>query len=652
MKKKILLLLLFSISIGVPVVGQSRIDSLFTRYDRSSRGEAKIEAAVIFIDALKDYGLVDSLSYLDISSKSADYIEALTYYWYCEYQYDIQNVQMGLIACKHSLDVSRKISDSLLISDCASMLGIFYHRIGDYETSIEYLQECYSLCEKNNDASRTSSALNTLAGTYLALNQIDAAQEYVLKSIEYEKTVGDDDRLAIRYGMASEIFLRAGKPLEALEYVEEAYRLNMGTGNSARAAIRLCQMGAVYMDMEQNSKARDCLLKAAPLLEEFGNNISLSICLNQLGSIALDEGRSREASEYFRKGAEVSVKTGNRLAESRSRMGLANALENSNPKEALRQLRLYIQLSDSLYKKESLRQVENFRIEYETAEKEHTILIQQEQLRMRNIWLWFAISLTILLAVAFILAVYVIRLKKRRNAELLNMSRLKDKFLSIISHDLRNPVAAQSNALHNLEEYVSKYDDSLLSRECKLLSESSDAQSALLENLLLWGRTQTGRFVYEPMRLDPYMVVSEIQKLLYSQMEQKGITLSNTIAAGSVFVFADAGILSAVLRNLITNAIKFSARGQSVEVSAQEEDEDGVVLRVRDQGIGIHPETVKLIGKIGENMTSLGSEGEKGSGLGLTVCSYLLKYEGSALDFELPEGGGTLVSFKLKKGDK
>ena len=649
MKKKILFLILFSISALSPVAGQSRIDSLFTQYDHASRGKSKADAAAIFIDSLKDYGLVDSLSYLDLSSKSPDYIEALTNYWYCEYQYDVQNLEKSIISCKHSLDVSRKISDSLLISDCASMLGILYHRMGDYETSIGYLQECYALCQKNNDAGRTSSVLNTLAGTYLALNQTDAAQEYILKSIEYEKTVGDDDRLAIRYGMASEVFLRAGKAEEALEYVQEAYRLNMKTGNKARAAIRLCQMGAVYMDMKQNAKASECLLKAAPMLEASNNIISLSICLNQLGSIALSDGKNKEAAEYFNKGANASIKSGNRLAESRSRMGLANALENSNPREALRHLRLFITLSDSLYKMESLRQVESFKVEYETAEKEHLIKLQEEKLRSRNIWLWSCIALALLFAIAFILATFVIRLKKRRNAELLDISRLKDKFLSIVSHDLRNPVAIQSNALHNLEEYVSKFDDSLLSRQCKLLAESSDAQSALLENLLLWGRTQTGKFKYEPILIDPFMVVNEIQKLLQGQLEQKEITFVNGIAAGSILVFADARVVSAVLRNIITNAIKFSARGQSVGVSA-DVDGENVVIKVRDRGVGINPETISDIGKMKGGIDSLGTEGEKGSGLGLAVCRYLLEYENSTLHFSLPEGGGTEVSFILKRG--
>lgn len=628
--------------------GQTRADSLFSDYCGSSKDDKITSANAFFQELYQVYELTDSLIVIDENSFSTKHTDALVYYWMGEYAFSEIKYYDCISYGKKALSLSRNEFYELT-SECLNLIGVAYARVGDYDDAIVCLEEFMKIKESENNSEALSSALNNIAGVCLSAGQTALAKDYISKAIKIEKDLANDNRLAVRYGMASEIFLADGDTEKALNYAQMAYELNSRSGNNQRAAIRLCQMAAVYSKAGNNEEARICLLNAEPILKESGNAISLSICYNQLGHIELEEGNAAQAAKWFSKGADLSVQTGNKLTESRSRKGLSQALSRTNPAEALRQLELFTVLSDSLYKEESARQINSFYVKYDTAEKEHEIELQKSQLRMRNIYLYSLIVILTLFAVALVLALLMVKDKRKRNAELLKINALKDKFVSIISHDLRNPVAAQRNALHLLQEYVSRFDDAALSRQCELLARSADAQSTLVENLLLWGRAQTGRLPYNPARFDPSGIVSEIAELLSEQLESKGIILRSNIAAGSVFVFADRRIVSAVLRNVISNAVKFSHENGTVEVSAAVMEEK-IRLEVKDCGVGIPKIILDQMEETGMVSSTAGTKGEQGSGLGLVACRELLGYEGAELFIRSEEGKGTNVSFELKKG--
>lgn len=633
-----LLLFIQAISAAGPV------DSLYTAY-RGAKGGAKVETANRFFEVVHEDGLADSLYRFSVSDDPKD-VEARVIYWMAEYAYDRSRYDESVGLAEEALEMLRKNNDEIIISDCLGLLGVANLRTGNFPAALDYMEQGYRIDLNMGDKERLSSALNNLSSAYLAARQPEAAEKYILQAIETERTLDRPASLAVRLGMAAEIYLALEKPETALPLIEEAYKLDMEGGREGKAAVRLSQMAAVYMNLDRYGEARRCLLEAVPVFEKTGNLNSLSISYNQLGMLAYYEKNYGEAAGYFDKTVVLTGKTGNRIIRNRAYEGLYRSYRNVDAAKALHSLELLKTLSDSIYQEQSARQLSDFHAKYETAEKEHKIQLQQEEIRNRRIWQAFLAAAVLLCAAALALLWRILTLRRKRNAELEETNLLKDRFLSLLSHDLKNPVTAQRNALHQLEEYVVKFGDEGLARQSALLSRSADAQADLLSNLLLWGQVHTGRIPYNPVCFELAAVVSDAAELMRIQLKEKELVLDVDIAAGCR-VSADRRMAETVIRNLLSNAVKFSPAGGRISVRA-EAVSGGVNITVTNSGAGIPAEQMDAIGKFGQNISTPGTAGEQGSGMGLVVCAQLLEYEGSRLRITSGESEGTEVSFLLK----
>jgi len=239
-------------------------------------------------------------------------------------------------------------------------------------------------------------------------------------------------------------------------------------------------------------------------------------------------------------------------------------------------------------------------------------------------------------------------LEKRHNKTLKRMDAMKDRFYSIISHDLKNPAIAQQMALQSLLSSVVKYNDNEVTEKCKLLNESAQAQSELLQELLLWTRLHTGKLqcVHVNMKLES--IVRESEELLEEAFKEKEIRLENDIPS-EIIVSADKVMFSTVIRNLLSNAMKFSNRGGKVIVSAVGTD-GKVALKVQDFGVGMAREKAERLFELDRMESSKGTEGEGGSGLGLDVCKEMMDICGGKIGVESELGKGTVFTVTLDAG--
>ena len=230
-----------------------------------------------------------------------------------------------------------------------------------------------------------------------------------------------------------------------------------------------------------------------------------------------------------------------------------------------------------------------------------------------------------------------------KNAQLEEVNASKDRFFSIISHDLRSPFVGLLGLTQLISEEFENYSREKIHSIITKLYKSTENLYALIENLLTWSRLQRGMIECQPQPIIMRTAVQRTMAVLTSNAEQKAIELRNVIAPEAVG-YMDMKMLDTVLRNLISNALKFTRSNGSITVSAEEHD-GMLTIAVADTGIGLGPEHVPKLFQIDSKFTRTGTANERGTGLGLILCKEFVERNGGTIRVESEEGVGTTFFF-------
>jgi PAS domain S-box-containing protein len=233
------------------------------------------------------------------------------------------------------------------------------------------------------------------------------------------------------------------------------------------------------------------------------------------------------------------------------------------------------------------------------------------------------------------------------NHELKRSNATKDKFFSIIAHDLRNPFFAISSFTDLLQKNYVKMQEVEKQEIIDMISIASENAYNLLENLLQWARSQTDSVKFMPMKVDLNSIIQQNIRLLKVSARKKNISLK-TLQDEPFEIIADPNMLEAIIRNLISNAIKFTDTNGEVVVSYRE-TKDSAEISVADNGVGIDDETKLNLFRMDKFHGTSGTAGEAGTGIGLIVCKeFIDKHHGSIWVKSIP-GEGTTITFTLPK---
>lgn len=235
---------------------------------------------------------------------------------------------------------------------------------------------------------------------------------------------------------------------------------------------------------------------------------------------------------------------------------------------------------------------------------------------------------------------------KRKNEELKELVATKDKIFSIIAHDLKNPMNTFIGLGSLLDTKAEKYNVEDLKRIGSMIYASGKQASHLLENLLDWSRVQLGTINVSLHRLDITGIIQEVVMLLEPTAQEKNIIFQNMITS-ELSVRADQTLLATILRNVISNAVKFSYRNSEIRIFATKEEND-ITISVQDFGIGMDSKRLKTIFDITDVRSEKGTDNEKGSGLGLILCKEFVELQGGKLLVKSALGKGSTFSFTLK----
>ena len=301
--------------------------------------------------------------------------------------------------------------------------------------------------------------------------------------------------------------------------------------------------------------------------------------------------------------------------------------------------------------------IQEMEVKYEVQQREQAHQAERERDRTQRLMLTVGLIAAILLLALLAL---VVVLHRKRNRALAETNVTKDKFFSIISHDLKNPAVAQRNAIQFLVDNAGSWDTPSLTRYYHSLLKSADNQVSLIFTLLDWAQMQAERMPYHPAQFELADALHSDIGIIKNMAEKKGVAF-DVLIPETALVSADRDMITTVVRNLLTNAVKFTPEGGTVTLKASPNPSEGggfsppsgelegaYIVSVTDTGIGMSEAQISNLFHLDKQQSRRGTDGEEGSGLGLIVCKELLKKHGSELHVESEEGKGSKFWFELK----
>jgi signal transduction histidine kinase len=257
--------------------------------------------------------------------------------------------------------------------------------------------------------------------------------------------------------------------------------------------------------------------------------------------------------------------------------------------------------------------------------------------------------------VVFVIALEKIKnftvLLSKKNEELEKANEQKDKFFSIIAHDLRSPFQGFLGITQTLAEDADSYSGKDLSNLFIKMHQTADNLFSLLKNLLEWTQMQKGTMSFHPENFSLSEIINDCIKALERRSEQKGIELINTVK-GNVDAYGDEKMIKSVLLNLISNAVKFTRRNGKVTISVNKIKDQMMEISVSDTGVGMPESLVQKLFTVGEKIRSAGTDGELSTGLGLLLCKEFVEKHNGKIGVTSQQDAGSTFYFTIPSENK
>ena len=559
---------------------------------------------------------------------------------------NIGDLEKALLYYYKSLNVSKQLKDSVQLGYSYENLSDYYYKKASYSVALENALTAFEIFSKINDERGQAYSLNNLGEIYLKQKNYDKAISYFLRAAELREKNNDMRGYAKSLIGLAEVYTELGKIKEAEEKYNESLAISRKIHYRKGIGSVLAGLSKIYFKqgMLENALAMaDSSLKIDKVIMNRYGEIKN---YNRKGLIYFQMNRFADARRYFMIAEKYAKESGHLDQQMESYKNLAELFaKKSAYKFSYEYYKRYMALKDSIYSQESMGKIADLQTTFAIAKKELENSILKKDIEYQKTFgrLLFVISIITILII--ILVVSRFRSQRKANKLLTELNSSKDKFFSIIAHDLKNPFMGLLGYTDLLYKDYESLSDKDIREAVKSLYNMSRNLFDLLEGLLEWSRAQTGRMEYNPSLFKLNEESSSAVKLFEGNASEKGISLFNSVDGG-LLVFADRNMANTILRNLIANGIKFSNPGGWVKITA-EEGESEVTVCVEDSGIGMSREELNSLFRIDIHHTTLGTKNEAGTGVGLILCRELIKINHGRIWAESEPGKGSKFKFTL-----
>jgi signal transduction histidine kinase len=587
---------------------------------------------------------------------------------------------------KNAIKIYTELGDSSYLIGCYNNLGVFYSYGTDQKTSLEYFIMAMNMAESLNETFALSEAYSNIASNYEFLEEYVTALKYYTKSLEVDLNSNNLHNIPLSYISVGNILLKLKRYDSARDSLLKAQKLISLVDDNYRKTELYMYLADYYLETGQYDSAFNNIQYARKINDEH-KYVRLNADILALeGDFLFKQKQYTESLDLYEKSIAIY-----------SNLNIFDGLYDIylNKSTAYSELGKHAKAYEILKKAHKLK--EDFKpheLAKTLGEFEHSEALKEEKLRLRleqevlshknekelfivRSRLQLAVFSIVFLVLTMILVVYFYFVKRKHNTVLkenyriiqeqknqleenflelkLNEQKLsqlnatKDKFFSIIAHDLKNPF----NVLIGLSDIVISNPDVRHSKDFEEIIDGifQTAKSGynLLDNLLEWARSQTGDLEYKPVITDLNEIIKLNTTLFNETAKSKKIEICNNISENQK-VFADFNMLNFVVRNLLNNAIKFSYQNNKIDIRVNQNG-DYQIFTIQDYGIGMSRETVNKLFKIESTRPRPGTANETGTGLGLIICKEFVEKNGGEIWVESQEKTGSSFHFSIPNAE-
>ncbi|OFY53764.1 MAG: hypothetical protein A2W93_07025 [Bacteroidetes bacterium GWF2_43_63] len=621
-------------------------------------------AEVFFLKSLE---LSDSLNYSEGKAQSLKHLADL--------KIATSDYKLGYTYINQAMEAYKSLGSMEGVASCYLSLSFINNRIANYPVALEQASNSLILFRKANSLDGMAQAYNNLGNIYDNMGNYEQSLKYYHKTLEIHSSANNKQGLARVYINLSIVYNKTNRPDEAESLLNKAIDIGKEANDIRLLAVAYGNIGLMHDNAGDYKKALEFYTMSLELKTQLQDRHSIMISEINIGNTYLKMNQLENALQHVNKAIEIGLAL-NAKRELIDAYNIQAQLyeKKGNFASAYAALNHRIALNDSIFGTDQLKNLADVdrKNEINQLESENQILRQQsiiDQLKLENnrfirYYLLIGLSFAIVLIGLLIYQSGERRKSSRRldevnkqllktnkqlkrsESELAESNRSKDKFFSIISHDLRNPLASMVSFVRimkrdyaTLEQYER---DALIEEFEKIVNRTGN----LLENLLMWSRSQTGRLIITPENFSARNVLEENAEFHETLLRTKKIRISILADNDSTEIFADKNMINTVVRNLLSNSIKFTPAGGKIELGYKQSGKN-CVFHVKDSGIGIAPDKVPNLFSLGEVYVRTGTANEKGSGLGLVLCKEFVEKNHGEIWLESVPNEGTTFYFSV-----
>ncbi len=595
--------------------------------------------------------------------------------------YQLNNYKKSLQYFSQALDKATQRRQDPEAGNAYQFLGQAYFDFGDYDRSLDLFFHSLRIREKIRDKEGTAQSLMLLGSVYDAWGKLDKAEEYYKKSLKLGESLKNTTGLAVLYNHLGQLHDKRQEYSKALDYLTQSLTIHQKQKHTRGLGQALHSIGEVYFHQKKYDKALNYYFRALKREQKLNLLAPVARSYNSIAACHASTGKYQQAIFYYEKAIVQGRKAHTREPLMKAYLGIAESYgELKNYKDAYANHQMYSTIRDSIFNNRTYAKIAEVEAKYQLENQQQEVEILRKERRINAITLRENRNLTylmgILIGVLLILAIVLIsryRIKQRasrvvgaRNqtirtqnaalqeanqkltaseADLRNLIATKDKFFTLVSHDLRGPLNSLTGLFEVLIKHIDHFEKTELKKFVNDMNQTVKNVLNLVENLLHWSRTQRGGIRYEPQALSLQEVITNILPMVRSMAIHKNIDLHIASLPDSI-IYADKNMIQFVLRNLIENAIKFTQEGGQIRVEADLQN-NYVQIAVCDTGIGISPNDLPKLFRIDTYHTTNGTANESGTGLGLILCHEFVLKNGGQIGVESTLGSGTTFRFTI-----
>lgn len=560
-----------------------------------------------------------------------------------------------------AIRLAHKLQDHELEAQNLNRLGVYYRNMNLQEEALKLYEEALEISEKNNNPVQIGHSLNNIGQIYFYRDLFEESLEYYQAAESQFLKVGNKEGLAYNYTGMSPVLGALGKNKEALDIINKAIEIRQEQGNERQLLVSKFNRSVLLMSMGEFGSVEEDIRN----LYQYGITYDIIRAIHALEKLVELNIATRNVNQAIKYAEEAKILHEQR-PNSESMIEIYEMMyqlyfDRGNTTESKKYLALLDQEKEIL----SAERIKNYLagLTIKKQKDEIAALSRENELMQANqkfkMYITFALMLLAFsLFIAFSIyyrsykkEIHNIRvLKEKQNqiesqaAELNRLNIEKDKIFSILAHDLKAP-------LDSLWGMVKLMNEDNLSQEefesyLPILSQNLGNNSMLLENLLIWSRSQMRGMNTEFSKFNLFNLVDQNLNFLKGSGYYKGQVLENYIPK-SIEIEAEKTMLEIVIRNLLTNALKFTNANDKITVALEEED-NFYTISISDQGIGMTEAGLsKLFGN--DFYSTSGTHQEKGTGLGLLISKELVKKNKGEIWAKSQIGSGSTFCFTLPK---